>query len=190
MTSGARVVAVQAGDGVEPQQPPDVREPSVDGTAEAPCEGRLDSPGEPLLAQHRGQLVVDALVPASEEHAGRRDHHPDQERGRACSGSCQGTAKTAQRRRAFADSSLEHRPAPPRASYSGSQCADPLLKSIGSPRELIGSNTKTSTRFVVRLAMNPLLRLSAGPASEKWSVITPVNVAGSSTLFDTRNALL
>jgi hypothetical protein len=78
----------------------------------------------------------------------------------------------------------------PSAVYSGSQWAEPFVKSIGSPRELIGLKMKTSLRFVVREAMNPLVKLSAGPASEKWSVIVPVNVPGSPMLFEARNALL
>ena len=55
---------------------------------------------------------------------------------------------------------------------------------------MIGWKMKTSLRLVVRDAMNPLAKLSAGPASEKWSVIVPVNVPGSPMLFETRNALL
>src|ERR1700758_314872 len=78
----------------------------------------------------------------------------------------------------------------PSGVYSGSQWAEPFVKSIGSPRELIGLKMKTSLRFVVSEAKKPLVKLSAGPASEKWSVIVPVNVPGSAMLFEIRNALL
>src|SRR5205823_6847486 len=89
------------------------------------------------------------------------------------------------------DHTLADRASPDAASsrYSGSQWALPL-ESIGSPRLLMKSKEKKVLKSVVRLAMNPLLNCSAGPASEKWSVIMPVKVFGSATVFDTRNALL
>ena len=46
----------------------------------------------------------------------------------------------------------------PSAAYRGSQWAEPLVKSIGSPRELIGLKMKTSLKFVVSEAMNPFVK--------------------------------
>ena len=46
MTARAGVVVVETRDRVEPEQPADVGEPMVDGSAETSIECRLDAPGE------------------------------------------------------------------------------------------------------------------------------------------------
>jgi hypothetical protein len=51
MTARTGVVVVEPGNGVEPKQPTDIREPPIDGAAESRRQSRLDPAGKPELNQ-------------------------------------------------------------------------------------------------------------------------------------------
>src|SRR5438067_4332011 len=81
MATGARVVAVQARDGVEPEQPADVCELRIERTPE-PLRQRLPDPtSEALLLEVRVEAVCQTVAPAEER--GRPEHEQPDPRRRA-----------------------------------------------------------------------------------------------------------
>src|SRR5213592_316890 len=80
---------------------------------------------------------------------------------------------------------------PPAALYSGSQCAAPVAKSIGSPCDLSGSNVKNDVKSVVNTAWKALFRWAGPlPASEKWSFMNPEKSPGLAAVSATLKLLL
>ena len=60
MASGARVVAVQRVDAVEPEQAAQIREVGLDAAPEAIFERRFDAAGEIVLTKHAREPGVEA----------------------------------------------------------------------------------------------------------------------------------
>lgn len=62
MTAAARVVVVDGGQLIEPQQIAEPHQPAVDASAEPVLEGALDGSRETLLTQDCGQLAIELAV--------------------------------------------------------------------------------------------------------------------------------
>jgi hypothetical protein len=62
VAAGARVVAAERGDGVEPEQASELGELRVEPTPQARLERRRDAPGEALTGEIRGECGIQVLV--------------------------------------------------------------------------------------------------------------------------------